>query len=53
MIEHDMELVSLLCDPVIVMTEGRVLTQGPAPDVQADERVIEAYLGTRSRSAPS
>ncbi len=53
MIEHDMDLVSLLCDPVIVMTEGRVLTQGPAPDVQADERVIEAYLGTRSRSAPS
>ncbi len=53
MIEHDMDLVSLLCDPVIVMTEGRVLTQGPAPDVQADERVIEAYLGTRARSAPS
>ena len=53
LIEHDMELVSLLCDPVIVMTEGRVLTQGPAPDVQSDERVIEAYLGTRSRSAPA
>ncbi|MDE0057620.1 MAG: ABC transporter ATP-binding protein [Defluviicoccus sp.] len=53
MIEHDMDLVSLLCDPVVVMTEGRVLTQGPAPDVQADERVIEAYLGTRARSAPS
>ena len=49
LIEHDMELVSLLCDPVIVMTEGKVLTQGPAPDVQSDERVIEAYLGTRSR----
>ena len=53
LIEHDMELVSLLCDPVIVMTEGKVLTQGPAPDVQADERVIEAYLGTRSRAADS
>ena len=44
-IEHDMELISLLCDPVIVMAEGKVLTQGPAPVVQADERVIEAYLG--------
>ena len=44
-IEHDMEMISLLCDPVIVMAEGKVLTQGPAPDVQSDERVIEAYLG--------
>ncbi|MDE0335276.1 MAG: ABC transporter ATP-binding protein [Defluviicoccus sp.] len=47
LIEHDMDLVSLLCDPVIVMAEGRVLAEGPAPDVQADERVIEAYLGRR------
>ena len=44
-IEHDMELISLLCDPVIVMNNGTVLTQGPAPVVQSDERVIEAYLG--------
>ena len=45
MIEHDMEFISLLCDPVIVLAEGSVLTQGPAPVVQADERVIECYLG--------
>ncbi len=44
-IEHNMELISLLCDPVIVMVEGRVLTQGSAPEVQSDERVIDAYLG--------
>ncbi len=44
-IEHDMDLISLLCDPVIVMAEGKVLTQGPPPDVRSDERVIEAYLG--------
>ncbi len=44
-IEHNMELISLLCDPVIVMVEGKVLTQGSAPEVQSDERVIEAYLG--------
>ena len=47
-IEHDMELISLLCDPVIVMVEGKVLTQGPAPEIQADERVVEAYLGSGS-----
>ncbi len=49
-IEHDMELISLLCDPVIVMAEGAVLTQGSAPEVQADERVIEAYLGRETVS---
>ncbi len=55
MIEHNMDFVSLLCDPVIVMAEGTVLTQAPAPDIRADERVIEAYLGTglRNRSGPS
>ena len=47
-IEHNMELISLLCDPVIVMVEGKVLTEGSAPVVQSDERVIEAYLGSGS-----
>ena len=45
-IEHNMELISLLCDPVIVMVEGKVLTQGSAPVIQSDERVVEAYLGS-------
>ena len=47
-IEHNMELISLLCDPVIVMVEGKVLTQGSAPVIQSDERVVEAYLGSGS-----
>ena len=46
MIEHDMEFISRLCDPVIVMAEGAVLTQGSAAEVKANEEVIEAYLGT-------
>ncbi len=46
LIEHDMEFIARLCNPVIVMAEGRVLTQGTAEEVMADERVIEAYLGT-------
>jgi len=46
MIEHDMEFISRLCDPVIVMAEGNVLAEGSAEEVKADERVIEAYLGT-------
>jgi branched-chain amino acid transport system ATP-binding protein len=46
MIEHDMDFISRLCNPVIVMAEGRVLTEGTAEEVKANEEVIEAYLGT-------
>ncbi|MEW7009025.1 ABC transporter ATP-binding protein [Lentilitoribacter sp. EG35] len=46
MIEHDMEFISRLCDPVICMAEGRVLAQGTAEEVKNNEEVIEAYLGT-------
>ena len=49
MIEHDMDFISRLCDPVIVMAEGKLLTQGSAEAVKADEAVIEAYLGTGRR----
>jgi len=45
MIEHDMEFISKLCDPVIVMAEGGVLTTGSAQEVMANESVIESYLG--------
>ncbi|MGP9818641.1 ABC transporter ATP-binding protein [Salinarimonas sp. NSM] len=45
MIEHDMDFIGRLCDPVIVMAEGQVLTSGHPDVVRADERVIEAYLG--------
>ena len=45
MIEHDIEFISSLCDPVIVMTEGTVLTEGNVSSIKNDERVIEAYLG--------
>lgn len=44
-VEHDMDLVARLCDPVIVMTEGRTLTEAPFATIRADKRVIEAYLG--------
>ena len=37
-IEHDMDLIASLCDPVIVLAEGTVLTQGTMADVRRDER---------------
>jgi len=46
-IEHDMDLIAELCDPVIVLAEGRVLTEGTIEAVRNDERVLEAYLGHR------
>ena len=46
MIEHDMEFISRLCDPVIVMAEGSVLATGSAAEIRKNEEVIEAYLGT-------
>ncbi len=46
MIEHDMEFITRMCDPVIVMAEGRLLAQGTAKEVKSNEEVIEAYLGT-------
>ncbi|NJO36634.1 MAG: ABC transporter ATP-binding protein [Rhizobiales bacterium] len=44
-IEHDMDLIASLCDPVIVLAEGTVLTQGRMEDVRKDPRVLDAYLG--------
>ncbi|HEX9857874.1 MAG TPA: ABC transporter ATP-binding protein [Paracoccaceae bacterium] len=45
-IEHDMDFIARLCDPVICMAEGKVLAEGTVDEVKNDERVIEAYLGT-------
>ena len=44
-IEHDMDFIGKLCDPVIVMAEGHVLAKGSAADIMKNEAVIEAYLG--------
>ena len=44
-IEHDMDLIEKICDPVIVMAEGSVLFEGKFSDVKSNEDVIEAYLG--------
>ncbi len=45
-IEHDMDFIGRLCDPVICMAEGKVLAEGTLEEIKANEQVIEAYLGT-------
>jgi len=45
-IEHDMRFIFTLCDRVAVLTQGEKLVEGPPAVVQADERVVEAYLGS-------
>ena len=50
MIEHDMEFISKLCDPVIVMAEGAVLAEGSANEIKKNNSVIEAYLGTGQKN---
>jgi branched-chain amino acid transport system ATP-binding protein len=45
-IEHDMDLIKELCDPVVVMAQGSVLIKGPFNEIIKDPTVIEAYLGT-------
>ena len=49
LIEHDMDFIGALCDPVICMAEGRILTQGSMAEVTNNEDVIHAYLGARSK----
>lgn len=47
-VEHHMDFVASLCDPVIVMAEGRPLMEGSFEQVANDPRVQEAYMGRRA-----
>ena len=44
-IEHDMDLIARLCDPVIVMAAGSVMVQGPMAEIRENPEVVEAYFG--------
>ena len=45
LVEHDMDLIMENCERVIVLHQGRILTEGTPAEIQANEAVIEAYLG--------
>jgi branched-chain amino acid transport system ATP-binding protein len=50
-IEHDMDLIGRLCDPVIVMAQGEVIAQGPMSEIRANPEIIEAYFGSPVEAA--
>jgi branched-chain amino acid transport system permease protein len=50
-VEHDIPLVLQLCDPVAVLSAGRLIAQGPPEAVRSDPVVLEAYLGADAEPA--
>ena len=44
-IEHNLDLVMSVCEPIVVMAQGRVICEGNAAAVRRDPRVLDAYLG--------
>jgi branched-chain amino acid transport system ATP-binding protein len=44
-----MDLITRLCNPVIVMSQGEHLAEGSPEEIKQDERVLEAYLGGQYR----
>ncbi len=50
-IEHDMDLIGRLCDPVIVMAAGEKIAEGPMSEIRANPAIIEAYFGSPVEAA--
>ena len=50
-IEHDMDLIGRLCDPVIVMAQGEKIAEGPMKEIRANPEIIEAYFGAPVEAA--
>ncbi len=48
-IEHDMDLVAQLCNPVIVISAGKRIAEGTPEEIRNDAEVLEAYLGGQYR----
>jgi ABC-type branched-subunit amino acid transport system ATPase component len=49
LVDHDMHLVSSVCDRIVVLHQGQILTEGKPSQVLSDPRVAEVYLGTGAK----
>lgn len=45
-IEHDMDLIGRMCNPVIVMAQGEKIAEGPMSEIRANPAIVEAYFGS-------
>ena len=50
LVDHHMDLVTSVCDRVVVLDFGRVIASGAAPEVRQDPLVLEAYLGREAET---
>lgn len=50
-IEHDMDLIGRMCDPVIVMAQGEKIAEGPMAEIRANPAIVEAYFGSPAQVA--
>jgi branched-chain amino acid transport system ATP-binding protein len=51
LVDHHMDLVTSVCDRVVVLDFGRVIASGPPPVIRQDQRVLDAYLGEAAQPA--
>ncbi len=49
-IDHDLGFITNICDRITVLDQGRVIAEGTPEEVQRDQRVIDAYLGSSAKS---
>jgi branched-chain amino acid transport system permease protein len=44
MVEHELSVVERICDPIVVMAQGKVISQGTMREIRANQEVLDAYL---------